>query len=364
MKLNTPNQIENQLILHLSRENLSFDEINSLFENPVNWDYLIETSSIHCVLPLVFKNIENHFSDKIPQNIFSEIQSRHNDTVTYNFILSAQVIGLISALRENDLDILSYKGMTLAQLAYKDISLRQFGDIDVLIRKDDFPKVKEVLMNAGCKPAWTATAKQEKAALKYYYEYPFTFGENSTLVEVHWKFIEPFFAFDYATEDVWERMQFVNICEKDVPTLASEDYLIVLASHGSKHFFERFSWVCDISRLVENTEIDWNLVIKRAKEVGALRMVWLGLWMARETLDTKMPDEIYKQVLAEPEIQEIGKTFIENIFSEEVERQDWKEMAKVHMRLREKRKHKMIYYKRLLSTKVIDSLFLPMGRPQ
>ncbi len=364
MNSNNQNHIENELILHLSREDLATDEINSLFENSVNWSYLIETAARHCVIPLVFKNIEEYFSDQIPKNIFLEMQSIFKDTATYNFVLSAQVIAIINALQENNLDILSYKGMTLAQLAYKDISLRQFGDIDILIRKEDFPKVKKALLEIGCRSAWDATDKQEKAALKYYYEYPFTYGENNTLVEVHWKFIEPFFAFDYATEDIWERVQNVQICGRDVPTLASEDYLIVLSSHGSKHFFERFSWVCDIARLVENTEIDWDLMIERAKKVGALRMVWLGLWMARETLATKMPEEIYKQVSAEPEIQEIGKTFIENMFAESTEKQEWQEVAKIHMRMREKKKHKIIYYKRLLSTKVIDSLFMPMGRPQ
>ncbi|MGI8668233.1 MAG: nucleotidyltransferase domain-containing protein [Aridibacter sp.] len=364
MNSNTPNYTENQLILNLSREDLDVDEINSLLEQGVNWDYLIGTASRHCVIPLVFKNIETHFSDKIPQNIFSEIQSQCKDTATYNFVLSAQVIGIINALRENDLDIISYKGMTLAQLAYKDISLRQFGDIDVMIRQDDFAKVKELLMQFDCRPAWDLTAKQEKAVLKYYYEYPFVYGENKTLLEVHWKFIEPFFAFDFDTKDIWERTQTVEICGKDVPTLASEDYLIVLGSHGSKHFFERFGWVCDVARLVENTEIDWDLMIKRAENLGSLRMVWLGLWMARETLQTKMPDEIYKKVSAEPEIQELGKMFIENIFAETAEKQDWKDMAKIHMRMREKRKHKLIYSKRLLSTKFMDSLFLPMGRPQ
>ncbi|MDQ3633888.1 MAG: nucleotidyltransferase family protein [Acidobacteriota bacterium] len=364
MNSDTPNYIENQLILNLSREDLAIDEINSLLEQSINWDYLIETASKHCVIPLVFKNLNDYFSDKIPQNILVEMQSQYKDISTYNFMLSAQVIGIINALRQNDLDILTYKGMTLAQLAYKDISLRQFGDIDVLIRKEDFPKVKDILINMGCKPAWEVTEKQERATLKYYYEYPFIYGETSTLVEVHWKFIEPFFAFDYATEKVWERTQTVEICSNDVPTLASEDYLIVLSSHGSKHFWERFSWICDIARLVENTEIDWDLMIKRATEVGSLRMVWLGLWMARETLNTKMPEEIYKRVSAEPEIQELGKNFIKAIFSETQESQDWKETAKIHMRMREKRKHRIIYYKRLLSTKLIDSLFMPMGRPQ
>ncbi len=357
-------RIENRLILHLSRENPDRSEASRLLEDCTNWDYFIETASKHCVIPLIYKNIEKDFSDKIPQNIFDELHTQFRDTSTFNFFLSAQVISIIKALKKADLDILAYKGMTLAQLAYKDISLRQFGDIDVLIRKEDFTKVKETLIGIGCEPAWKATEKQEKAALKYYYEYPFIYGQNKTLVEVHWKFIEPFFAFDYDTDSIWDRTQTVDICGKEVPTLASEDYLVILNSHGSKHFWERFSWICDVARLVENTDIDWDLMIRRAKKVGSLRMVWLGLWMARKTLATEIPDEINKKIDAEPEIEDLGETFLEEIFAEEKKHQDWKEMAKIHMKMREKIRHKLLYSKRLLSTKAIDSLFLPMGRPQ
>lgn len=357
-------KIENQLILHLLRENPLEDKINPLLDHKIDWDYLIKTASKHFVPQLIFKNIKDNFASKIPEDVFTKLKSRYNQNSIRNLSLSGQVIKIIKSLQKQDIDILTYKGMTLAQLAYKNTSLRRFGDIDVFIRKNDFPKIKEALTKLGCRPAWDLTEKQEKAVLKHSYEYPFIVGEINTLLEVHWDFIESFFAFDYNTKSIWERTQTVNIFGKEIPTLSSEDYLIILCSHGSKHFWERLSWICDIARLIENTEIDWDWVIKRANQVGSLRMVWLGLWIAGEVLAAQMPSEIDKKVSAEPEIESLGRKFIANLFNENKEKPDWKEMAKNHIKMREKFRHKFIYSKRLFTTKAIDSLFMPMGRPQ
>jgi hypothetical protein len=355
---------ELQIITHLLQTDFRKNEFDSLLQNEIDWDLLLQLSEEHRVIPLLFKRLKSDHSGFITEEIFGKFQKSYKEIAKFNFARSTQLIKLISQLQEHNLPVITYKGMALAEFAYKDTTLRQFGDIDLLIHKKDFPKVKEVFMQMGCKPVWELTEKQEKAVLKYYYEYPFFYGEVNTLVEVHWEFLESFFAFDIEMKDVWNRSQIVNHYGREIETLSAEDYLVFLCTHGSKHFWYRLSWICDVAKLIENTDIDWDLAQKIANKTGTLRMMRLGLYLAKELLKTELPKEIGEQVFNDSEALYLGKKIKDYLLGSEIEPTDWIEVAKLHLKMREKMSTKIKFSQRLFTTKLIDKLFMPMGRPR
>lgn len=357
-------EIENRLVKLLSQVNPQKPEVISLLQNEVDWNYIFETAEEHRIIPLLFSQIKSDYANRISETVFNKFQARFQEIATYNFARSTQLIKLVNLLQSHDFPVLSYKGMTLAELAFGDITLRQFTDIDLFVQKQDFSEIKELLLANDCNSVWDLTDKQEKAVLKYDYEFPFYYGDVKTLIEVHWEFVESFFAFDYDTEQLWKRIENVKIYGKNIPTLSPADYLVVLSSHASKHFWKRLSWICDIDRLVRNTEIDWDLAVKLASETGSLRMVWLGLYLSKEILRTELPDNINEKILSDKTTGFLGRMFLENIFEKEKEPSDWKEMAKIHLKMRENIGTKLKYSHRLFTTKLIDKLFMPMGRPR
>lgn len=363
MRLKTNQKLENRLITSLIQTSPQEDIVALLKSNP-DWKYLIETSEEHRITQLVIEKIKTNYKEFVPTDVLADLQYHRKKITKLNFGRTTQLIKLITLLQENKIPVIAYKGIALAALAYNDISLRQFGDIDILIQKKDFYEVKELLLQIGCKPAWELNPKQEKAVLKYYYEYPFQYRENNTFIEVHWKFVEPFFPFELDYEAIWKRTRTIKLYGKNISTLSPEDYLIILCMHGSKHFWNRLSWICDIAKIIENTEVNWEIVIQRAIDVGTLRMVWLGLKCAREILNINLPERISEQIEAEQSIKPLNKRIINIIFGNEKEPSDWVEIARLHLQMRERKRDRIKYSKRLLMTKFIDSFFLPMGRPQ
>ncbi len=357
------NRVEQELIFCLLGKDS--DKTNEFLHstNEFDWEYILKTAEEHNIIPLIYKTINSNFAKLIPSDVLKKFQNRYKSIATFNFARSTQLIKLITQLQKYELPVIAYKGMALAEFAYQDTTLRQFGDIDLFIRKNDFIEVKKRLLEIGCIEAWKLSKSQKKAVLKYYYEYPFFYGENKTLIEIHWEFVEPFFTFDYEIEEVWERIENVNLYGKDISTLSAEDYLIVLCSHGSKHFWKRLSWICDVARLIENKEIDWQIVIDRASKYSSLRMVWIGAYLANAIFRTELPEHIKIKMFEDKTSKLLSKMFIKNLFEEEKEPSEWKEMAKIHLLMRENLRTKLKYSYRLITTKTIDSLFMPMGRP-
>ncbi len=328
----------------------------------LDWRKLHEQAETHCVAPIFYREIQP-FAEKIPFDDFDEMQNGANIAAMRNLAFSAHLIRLAEIFETNNVEYLAYKGATLARLAYGDTALRRFGDLDVLIRKRDFPKVKKILLENGARPAWDLSAEQEKAVLKRYYEMPFLFGEEKIPLEVHWAFMELFFNFNPPVEQIFERRQFVSLHEKLIPTLANEDLLIFLCVHGSKHFWTRLSWICDVAMLVRNQPIDWQIVIERAAQIGCLRMLKLGVLLACDIFRVETP-KIFAQKSEKFDaktnflVQKFKERTFENAPLTE------SEQTIFHLRMRERMRDKFNYSRRRLTTKLVDSLFMPMGRPQ
>jgi hypothetical protein len=352
---------EQKLLIALLRH-ISESEVKSFSLEDVDWQSLLQAADEHRVIPLINRNLRP-FAEKLPSQVYAELQIRAERCSMQNLKLSGQLISLAKLFKENDIEFISYKGAALARLAYDDLSLRQFGDLDFLIHKKDFPKVKKAILENGGKPAWNLSVRQEKAVLKYYYEFPFLFGKNPpVLVEIHWAFMESFFGFDYEKEEVFSRTQNVFVHEKEIPTLSNEDLLIVLCVHGSKHFWKRLSWICDVGKLVEAQRIEWDVVIEAAEKNGCLRMLALGLLLAKDFLQIDLPERIRLLIKGDKEIaslaEELKKRIFDERFSAEAARPN------LHLKMRERRRDKFAYSRRLFTTKLVDSLFMPMGRPR
>lgn len=338
--------------------NLLKKDFNFYLPPDLDWQFFLKLAEKHKLIPIVFEKL-NVYSEHLPQDFFDSLQTQTQLVSMQNLELNLQLIKLSKLFSENNIEYIAYKGIILAEIAYKNSSLRQFGDIDLLIHKRDFHKVKNIILENDGKYAWNLKENEERAILKYYYEFPFLFGDSASLIEIHWEFMEKFFAFDYSVEDVFKRSQIIENQGEKLPTLSNEDLLIVLCVHGSKHFWRQLNWVCDIGNLLLNQPINWEITIRRATESGSLLMLKLGIYLAHEFTNVEIPDNF----TFEKEVKEIAQKiknqlFINKNLSTELDR------YKLHLQMRERFRDKFAYSYGLLKTKVIDSLFLPMGRPQ
>jgi len=82
-------------------------------------------------------------------------------------LMSAELIRIMKLLEENDIDALAFKGPALAQMAYGDITLRQYSDLDVLTKKEDIYQIDALLKAQGYERLLALTPVQEKTWIKY-----------------------------------------------------------------------------------------------------------------------------------------------------------------------------------------------------
>ena len=185
-----------------------------------------------------------------------------------------------------------FKGPALAEVAYGDIALRTFSDLDILVRERDILNVKELLIAGGFHPWHAFTKRQEAAFLKWVKEYPFESGNGEVQLDVHWRF-----ALQYmGGRDICgalDRARPGRVGGGEVSLLSDEDTLLMLCLHGTHHLWNILGLVCDVARFLESRAgIDLPGALRTAGEFGLRRDVLLGLALARDLLGAQLPEGI------------------------------------------------------------------------
>ena len=127
--------------------------LSYLKTNHTKVDDLISLSYRHGVLPLVYKTIlalnadtpvvktkegcKSLSSHAVVLPLLKKLQPEYMRIAQRNMLMSAELIRIMKLLEDNGIEALAFKGPTLAQMAYGDITLRQYVDLDVLVDEKD-----------------------------------------------------------------------------------------------------------------------------------------------------------------------------------------------------------------------------------
>src|SRR5262245_6923996 len=82
---------------------------------------------------------------------------------------------------------------------------------------------------------------------------------------------------------------------REFKTLGPEDQLLTLSIHlGIVHRMKGLRWLLDIDLVIRTfaEEIDWTVVMQRARRWGIQRLVRQTVWLARQTFGTPLPPAV------------------------------------------------------------------------
>jgi hypothetical protein len=289
------------LLLCCARTNLSsenVEQIRALLHSEIDWTYLVRMAGAHGLIPLLYFNLKKTFPDSVPVPTLDQLHALFLANAGRNLILTEELLKLLHLLETNGIPAVPYKGPVLAVSLYGDLTLRTFGDLDIIVRKQDVHRAKALLFAQGYRLDLSLTREQEIAFLDSDLEGWFVRQDGKVMVEVQWGERKDFpLTPDF--EPFWKRLGKYSFQGTMVLTFSPEDLLLLLCLHGAEHCWERLNWVCDLAEFVRvHKGIDWGGLIDRAEVLGCRRVLLLGLFLAHDLLTTPLPAEIVKTIRA------------------------------------------------------------------
>jgi hypothetical protein len=261
----------------------------------IDWDEVIALAYAHGLLPL----LNHHLSsvDLVPAHVRSQLK-RESLANSQNVLhLVGKQLLIHKLFKEHNIPLAIFKGPLLAQMAYGEISLRQAGDIDLLINRGNFAQARLLLESLGYEMTPRLTPAQLASHLNNHCEIQFMRDEWFTVVDLHWDLAPRSFVFGVKADEVMSRLQSVSLAGTMVETFGPEDLVLYQAMHGAKHLWRRLEWVsCLAESLRATPSINWDTLVERAANAHATRILALGLQLVEQFSDVPIPGHVLTSI--------------------------------------------------------------------
>ena len=238
--------------LRWPQEAVDGDRIRSLAQQPIRWPHLLEIVDHHKVVPLFSRNLNTFAPGYMPDEQAAVL--RANSVANAHICLgrTAHLVALHRLFREQQIDLRIFKGIPLAIAAFQDPTLRDAGDIDLLVAEKDIFKAGEILHTQGYvrfEPRARLTPRRLRSYLAHQKDFSYEHSAAGIVIDLHWRlFRNSFLPANARLEEVGE--DWINLgCER-IPTLPALQLLLYLCVHGALDGWLRLKWLADIGALL------------------------------------------------------------------------------------------------------------------
>ena len=300
-----------ELLLACARTNGSPERIRSLTETRIDWNYFFLLARRHAVVPLVYRQLKDHVA---PADL-QQLKKHYVENSARNVVLTAELCRLIELFAESGIEAIPYKGPILSLFAYDDLALRRFVDLDVIVRKHDVPRARDLLLADNYTLSKRLSPEQQELLLRTQHNLQFTKDNRRLIVELHWEVAPHLFVSTVQGDTLWQNLVSFNLNGTIVKTLSADDLLFSLCVHGSRHLWERLGWICDVAELISRHTLNWTALLERATRSDSERMFLLGLHLAEKLLDAPLPDEVKRRCNTDKRLEPLTENIVEHLFN-------------------------------------------------
>ena len=227
---------------------------------------------------------------QIPSSFLDSLRVHRRAHLLSNLAMTAELFRILELFRQSEIECAVVKGPVLSLRAYGEPAVRQYADLDLLLRQKDIPRAAEILVDADYNSRISAEVMRSG---KIPGEYRFRGQGTEIILELHTESTLRYFPLPLPIEKYFQSKTSLSLDGRSVPALSAEHEFILISVHGATHFWERLMWICDVAAMVHNhPELDWNVIRRSAAEAGAERMVRVALLLAERALGVAIPKDM------------------------------------------------------------------------
>lgn len=233
--------------------------------------------SWHQIRPLAFEYVQAK-SLTLPDNVLKMLREFTLGQAVTNMAFLGICFRLYNRLIDNEVRAFPMKGALWAWMLYDKPVLREFGDIDYFIGKEDVSKSLNILLGEGfAADNYRHYLLKEKAVVEDYldtdYQLPLTPVQEHVLqsLEIQWNCTYPRYCYNFTWDELAGNLVEFNMMGKPVLVPGMEIQLIMMViHHGGVEQWDKLKYMADLLRLLDKSadSMDWTYINKVAREKG------------------------------------------------------------------------------------------------
>ena len=282
-------------LLTCIRVGVGAHDLRAALARVTDWAGLRDLAIHQAVLPVFFTAVSPH-RDLAPPAVYEELRLIHQANAERSLRHAVALLSIINALDARRITALPYKGPVLSELAYGDLTMRYFQDLDLFVAGAQVAEAREVLATMGIRPA-RPPAEGERARTGQFHD---ILEGHDLLVEVHWRTGPAFVPAVFEADELLRRARPGMLLGHPIHVLRRSDGLLALCVHGDAHRWAQLEHVATLARVIAAGGYGRpDRFLRRARARGALRRCLVGFALARDLAGAPLPAEFAAALAAD-----------------------------------------------------------------
>jgi len=329
----------------------------------IDWVQFVRLALRHDALPLTYWNLHRICPDLVPSGVLDPLRARYEAEAAESRLLAEELVGILGVLDSQGIPAVTYKGPALAVRLYGDLSLRGFGDLDIVVCERDALQARRLLIERGYAPERVETSDLNQF-LRENHELLLYRGDGKVRLDLHWRCISRTACLAGDPERFLEHLETISIAGVEVRSLWLETYLLILCMHAAKHQWVQLKLICDIAEILAVPDLDWQYALHEAEELGLKRVLGIGILLAQGLLGAAVPPKLGQGLKIDHTAKALAAQARTRLFEEPGERWGLKGGITCQMEIRERFQDRTRVFFRYLWNKLKpterDRWFLPL----
>ena len=257
------------------------DEIISLIRRGVDLEYLRDLAVNHHVSSLVYNALKFYTPSSPPEErAIKGLRVSCLALSAANSFYKKELMRILASFAEKDIPVIPLKGILLSEYLYGDAESRdQSADIDLLVKEETLERARSLLERIGY-------ALKPSGEIKEYMWSCNFIKPGMPEIDLHWD-ITMMVRGRERIEGLWRGAAPVDSGGVRYHYFKPEELLLYLSAHlVNSGAFRQLRHIRDIERLIEKygNEIDWNSVVRKAREWRLSGSLYAALVLIRQSL--------------------------------------------------------------------------------
>jgi hypothetical protein len=271
--------------------------ISRLLAGPLDWPLLVELAGSHGLVPLLSRALAKQAS--CPAS--AEIRAQAAAHAMRSLRMAGELARILKAIEAAGVTAIAFKGPTLAYLAYGDLALRSFSDLDIFVPRAQLPIALDLLAADGYARKTAAWDIGFSGACEIALQH----RDSRCEVDLHWLFSPPYFL-PFDSVRAMDRSIVLRAGGLTARTLCPGDHLIYLCIHAAREGWPLARIPCDLAGIVARCDLDWDDLVRQAERTGCWRALAAGLDLAHGLCQAPIPPEVLRSVKQDRAVSRIS----------------------------------------------------------
>ncbi|GGM80683.1 hypothetical protein GCM10010967_10600 [Dyadobacter beijingensis] len=256
---------------------------------PLDPQKFMALSKWHQVRPLAFEYAQSR-SLELPERVLRALREFTLGQAVANMAFLGICVRLYNRLTEQHVRAFPMKGALWAWKLYDKPTLREFGDIDFFIGKEDVSKSLDIFRTEGfAADSYRHYLLNQQSVMDDYlntdYQLPLTPLQEHTLqsLEIQWNSTYPRYCYNFTWDELAANRVEFTMAGKSVLVPDTETQLIMMViHHAGVEQWDKLKYMADFVRLLDKfaDRLDWEYISRVAAAKGFYKLLLESLGVA------------------------------------------------------------------------------------